>query len=1101
MASTGNEAGFALKVNPGYKITGLTAQMSGNSNSLTLSDIKIDGVAYTGSYTKEIPSNDSYVTITLSDIEATDYINFVKGSGVATQGYVYITVTYEPAHTGVKNVFIGTSGAADEYGVVTTVSAEDFEKMASLPAAWSNGGYNSVSIGTVTEVAPPAVDGTASSMPTYVSGNTMQRHQRQGQNTGLIYASYTLESAVNTGKLVFNSDFCATSYLSNAIYFRFVDADGNPVLTLNNNATNSSATYFQYAIGTGSATNTTAKSKWRTYNSFRITNLIMDFASGAVTFTLDYINDSGVRKQLSISCNIGTGKNVKSIQVGRNCVSSTDIYTHMDNISFYQTAPVYDYTINYTSGGNVIKTDVGRSFVGETINATASVTVSDITYTPTAQAVTSLTMTSSAASNVLNVPVEASVPYTINYVYNDGENDNVISSEDGYAIVGNTVDASITTSLWNSGNTTKYYVADNATTSFEVTSSGQIFTVALRLANTAAVATINAVCGETTHKTFTSAPGVEGENITVYYSKVVQSTVDSKFYTVNTNDYSKALTFGETTNVEYVLDETIVGFSEIGTGTTSSQSGGGNTTVNTKMAEATVDAGIYRAEIMVISKAGSGSNHRQEAVYVGGERTVQTSSNDNKLYELGFIVPNDNTEIFVRGIGSSDYSDNLDYVIIRKVGLSTELSAFMDLKASADALLTVENSNSTANSTLSAAISTQTSAVSNSTTADEVNTAKSSLLAAMNTYVAAASPTIGNKFDLTYLLTNPNLEGITDWGDAAAQGWFTDIPRTGVGQYNNFAARTNLNSSKNGIERFTSDAYTTANTYALYQKVTLPAGNYSFDANALANNASTIVMAAGSTEGDAVTASDFTSYSVDFTQASEGETKVGLKISSEGTNECNWMAITELKLYKEAESQVPASVSAAGYATFSSAYALDFTENTDVTAYVATGVEVGKVTMTSVEKVPANTGLLLKSNSGAAVQTTSIPVIAETVAAPETNYLKPGTGAAVAASTEGTYHYIFAKQGGYVGFFNLASAETVDVGKAYLETTTDIKPTTPGARVAIVFGDDETTGIQELKDSRLEVLKAGDCYNLKGQRVSQPTKGLYIVNGKKVIMK
>ena len=158
------------------------------------------------------------------------------------------------------------------------------------------------------------------------------------------------------------------------------------------------------------------------------------------------------------------------------------------------------------------------------------------------------------------------------------------------------------------------------------------------------------------------------------------------------------------------------------------------------------------------------------------------------------------------------------------------------------------------------------------------------------------------------------------------------------------------------------------------------------------------------------------------------------------------------------------------------------------------------MTMTSVEKVPANTGLLLKSKTGAAVST-SIPVIAETVAAPETNYLKPGTGAAVAASTAGTYHYIFAKQNGYVGFFNLASAETVDVGKAYLETTTDIKPTTLGARVAIVFGDDETTGIQELKDSRLEVLKAGDCYNLKGQRVSQPTKGLYIVNGKKVIMK
>ena len=29
----------------------------------------------------------------------------------------------------------------------------------------------------------------------------------------------------------------------------------------------------------------------------------------------------------------------------------------------------------------------------------------------------------------------------------------------------------------------------------------------------------------------------------------------------------------------------------------------------------------------------------------------------------------------------------------------------------------------------------------------------------------------------------------------------------------------------------------------------------------------------------------------------------------------------------------------------------------------------------------------------------------------------------------------------------------------------------------------------------------GKCYNLQGQRVEQPTKGLYIVNGKKVIVK
>ena len=50
-----------------------------------------------------------------------------------------------------------------------------------------------------------------------------------------------------------------------------------------------------------------------------------------------------------------------------------------------------------------------------------------------------------------------------------------------------------------------------------------------------------------------------------------------------------------------------------------------------------------------------------------------------------------------------------------------------------------------------------------------------------------------------------------------------------------------------------------------------------------------------------------------------------------------------------------------------------------------------------------------------------------------------------------------------------------------------------------LFGDDDTTGIEELKNSKTEELKS--YYNLNGQRIANPSKGLYIVNGKKVIIK
>ena len=94
VVSTGNAAGFALKVNAGYMITKVVAQFSGNGKSLTLGDIVIDGNNYAGNYTTNIPSNDQYAEITLSGIAATNYINFTKNSGEATQGYVHITVTY-----------------------------------------------------------------------------------------------------------------------------------------------------------------------------------------------------------------------------------------------------------------------------------------------------------------------------------------------------------------------------------------------------------------------------------------------------------------------------------------------------------------------------------------------------------------------------------------------------------------------------------------------------------------------------------------------------------------------------------------------------------------------------------------------------------------------------------------------------------------------------------------------------------------------------------------------------------------------------------------------------------------------------------------------
>ena len=59
-----------------------------------------------------------------------------------------------------------------------------------------------------------------------------------------------------------------------------------------------------------------------------------------------------------------------------------------------------------------------------------------------------------------------------------------------------------------------------------------------------------------------------------------------------------------------------------------------------------------------------------------------------------------------------------------------------------------------------------------------------------------------------------------------------------------------------------------------------------------------------------------------------------------------------------------------------------------------------------------------------------------------------------------------------------------------------IEGTLSASRLDVVFENGDVTGLTEIRGQKAEV---SDYYNLNGQRVAQPTKGLYIVNGKKVI--
>ncbi len=189
---------------------------------------------------------------------------------------------------------------------------------------------------------------------------------------------------------------------------------------------------------------------------------------------------------------------------------------------------------------------------------------------------------------------------------------------------------------------------------------------------------------------------------------------------------------------------------------------------------------------------------------------------------------------------------------------------------------------------------------------------------------------------------------------------------------------------------------------------------------------------------------------------------------------------------------VSGTITEAGWSTFSSSYPLDLSTISGGSAYYASAASGSTVTLIrTTATVPAGEGIMVKGTAG---DPFTIGVAASGTAI-DGNLLKGQTTTGnVAASAGGTNHYVF----GYktsdateYGFYNLASDTSVPAGKAYLETTTG------GARALTIVFDD----VDGINDVKREAISNNRFYNLSGQEVAQPTKGLYIVNGKKVIIK
>lgn len=187
---------------------------------------------------------------------------------------------------------------------------------------------------------------------------------------------------------------------------------------------------------------------------------------------------------------------------------------------------------------------------------------------------------------------------------------------------------------------------------------------------------------------------------------------------------------------------------------------------------------------------------------------------------------------------------------------------------------------------------------------------------------------------------------------------------------------------------------------------------------------------------------------------------------------------------------VAKTITDAGWATYCSPYALDFSKTIEnlTQAYFVTGVEADGATLKLqpiTGSVPAGTGILLQGEGAC-----QIPVVSGSTTSTAANKL---VGVLSTTVKEAGTVYVLLQEQGRTAFFRNNNAFTLSAQTAYL-------PSDFSADAVRFYNiTDETTGIAGVS-RRMDEVK-GSVYNLNGQRVEKARKGLYIQNGRKAFVK
>lgn len=380
------------------------------------------------------------------------------------------------------------------------------------------------------------------------------------------------------------------------------------------------------------------------------------------------------------------------------------------------------------------------------------------------------------------------------------------------------------------------------------------------------------------------------------------------------------------------------------------------------------------------------------------------------------------------------------------------------------------------------------------------------LVGAGTTTITASYSGVDNEFlpsSDTYelIVTNEDPNAITLWSEDFSAYSESDVPSGGTYGYvcQDGATKTQIYDANNAGG---TAPELLVNKTGGYFEATVPLNNIKGDLKLKFKSNAYSITISTSTDGISVSGtssfSDAGEHTVTFTGVTTNKTSVTIKFAAGSSN----VRIDDIVL--KGSKVIPVTVGKNGYTTFASTYGLDLTDANrpaGLKAYKATR-SGANITFTALNQtVAAGTGLLLLGANDGSYE---IPYVASGTVVDGNALVGVTSATSKQSDPSGNYYFVMKKatsSSDALAFAPLSTsaAVTIPAGKAYIEVPNSAF--SDGAH-DLTFGFEDTgaTGICSVENDELQIENA-KIYNLAGQRVAQPTKGLYIVNGKKVIVK